>query len=39
MAGVEGEPSNIEETIKGQTHAGSRPDNAEADVDVEIAEV
>jgi hypothetical protein len=39
MAGVEGEPLNVEETAEGQTHAGSSQDDAEADADVERAEV
>jgi hypothetical protein len=39
MAGAEGEPSNVEETVKGQTHVGSPQDDAEADADAERDEV
>jgi hypothetical protein len=39
MAGAEGEPSNVHETIEGQSHDGSPRDDAKADVDAERAEV
>jgi hypothetical protein len=39
MAGVEGEPLNVEETVEAQTHTGSLQDDAEADADAERAEV
>jgi hypothetical protein len=39
MAGAEGEPSNIEETAEGETHAGTSQDDAEVDAIAERAEV
>jgi hypothetical protein len=36
---AEGEPSNVEDTAEGQTHAGSPQDYAEADADAKRAEV
>jgi hypothetical protein len=39
MAGGEGEPSNVDKIVEGQTHAGSPRGDAEADVDAERAEV
>jgi hypothetical protein len=39
VAAAEGEPSNVEDTAEGQTHAGSPQDNAEADADAKRAEV
>jgi hypothetical protein len=35
IAGGEGEPSNVDKIVEGQTHAGSPRDDAEADVDAE----
>jgi hypothetical protein len=34
-ATAEGEPPNVEETVEGQTHAGSPQEDVEADVDAE----
>jgi hypothetical protein len=39
VAAVEGEPLNVEETAKGQTHVGSPQDDAEVDANGERAEV
>jgi hypothetical protein len=39
VAAAEGEPLNVEETAKGQTHAGSPQDDAEVDANGERAEV
>jgi hypothetical protein len=39
MAGAEGEPSNIEETAEGETHASTPQDDAEVDAIAERDEV
>jgi hypothetical protein len=39
VATTDGEPSDVEETAKSQTQAGSPQEDAEADVDAEKAEV
>jgi hypothetical protein len=39
VATAEGEPSDVEEIVEGQTQAGSSQEDAEADTDVERAEV